>query len=190
MSINKSFESVISTKLSNNMNRRTVIQNLSLGMGTLLTLPSWANNWNVKQLPPTTLLNSSEEALLSDIIDTIIPKTNTLGAKEIGVGKFVERMITDCTEKIEQDNFKAGLQRTSEITQQKFGKNFTSCSQSERLQVLNELQKNEDVKLKNYFGLVKRLTIQGYMGSEYVMTNITKYEFAPGRYHGCVEVKK
>ncbi len=171
------------------MNRRTALQNLSIGASSLLALPTWATNWNAKQLPATALLNLSESALLADIIDSIIPKTDTLGAKEIGVQKFVERMIDDCTEKAEQENFKMGLQKTAEITQQKFGKNFTKCSQPERLQVLNELQKNEDVKLKSYFGLVKRLTIQGYMGSEYVMTNITKYEFAPGRYHGCVAVK-
>lgn len=36
--------------------------------------------------------------------------------------------------------------------------------------------------------MIKRMTVDGYMGSEYVMTNITKYEMAPNRYHGCVPV--
>lgn len=27
--------------------------------------------------------------------------------------------------------------------------------------------------------MIKRMTVDGYMGSEYVMTNITKYEMAP-----------
>jgi hypothetical protein len=46
---------------------------------------------------------------------------------------------------------------------------------------------NED---KDFVKLVKNITIQGYLNSEYVMTNLRIFEFVPGRYHGCVPVKK
>jgi hypothetical protein len=37
--------------------------------------------------------------------------------------------------------------------------------------------------------MAKALTINGYMTSKYVMTNITKYELVPGRYNGFAPVK-
>jgi Gluconate 2-dehydrogenase subunit 3 len=178
------------TLYSINMNRRTVIQKLGLGVGSFLTLPSWANAWNSASISHSNSLSVAEDDLLAEIVGSIIPKTDTLGAKEVGVQKFVQRMITDCSEKAEQENFKAGLKKTDELATAKFSKNFVNCSATEKLQLLKELQNSEDKALKNYFGLVKRLTIQGYMNSEYVMTNITKFEFAPGRYNGCVPVKK
>lgn len=170
------------------MNRRQVIQNLTLGVGGLLALPSWANAWNASNFPKSTAFSAAEESLLAEIVDTIIPKTDTSGAKELGVQKFVQRMIADCFNKNDQDTFKAGLQKTDKLASEKYGKGFETCSSIEKLELLKAIQNSEDKDLKSYFGLVKRLTIQGYMNSEYVMTNITKFEFAPGRFHGCVSI--
>lgn len=170
------------------MNRRQVIQNLTLGVGGLLALPSWANAWNASTFPKSTAFSAAEESLLAEIVDTIIPKTDTSGAKELGVQKFVQRMIADCFNKNDQDTFKSGLQKTDKLASEKYGKGFEACSSTEKLELLKAIQNSEDKDLKSYFGLVKRLTIQGYMNSEYVMTNITKFEFAPGRFHGCVSI--
>ena len=52
------------------------------------------------------------------------------------------------------------------------------------------MSKSENSAEKSFIQLVKGLTIKGYLSSEYVMTNLRIYEYAPARYHGCVPVKK
>jgi hypothetical protein len=170
------------------MNRRQVLQNLTFGVGGLLALPAWANAWKPDLLIQATTLSLTEENFLAEIVATIIPKTDTLGAKEIGVQKFVQRMLNDCFAPNEQENFRIGLQKTEELAVMKFKKSFMDFSSAEKLALLKEIQNSEDKTLKSYFTLLKRLTIQGYMNSEYVMTNLTKFEFAPARFHGCVKI--
>jgi hypothetical protein len=55
--------------------------------------------------------------------------------------------------------------------------------------LLLEIEKGEDKDLKDFYSLIKNLTIQGYTTSEYVQTTFLKYEMVPGHYYGCVPVK-
>ena len=171
------------------MNRRKLIQSLAIGIGGLVTIPTWANTWNQVNFQNSSICKMEQEILLAEIVDSIIPKTDTLGAKEIGVQKFVQRLISDCFEVSTQEDFKNGLEFTNRMSIEKFNNNFVNLKQSERLAILTLLQTNGDAKVKSNFELLKKLTIQGYMNSEYVMTNITHFEFAPVRFHGCVDVK-
>ena len=47
---------------------------------------------------------------------------------------------------------------------------------------------SQDPAQKEFYGLVKGLTIRGYMTSEYVMTNLTHYQFIHGHYYYYVPV--
>ncbi|MFZ1790646.1 MAG: gluconate 2-dehydrogenase subunit 3 family protein, partial [Saprospiraceae bacterium] len=50
-------------------------------------------------------LSSSDQNLLAELAEVIIPKTNTPGAKEAGVGPFIELMLKDCYSPIQQAHF-------------------------------------------------------------------------------------
>jgi hypothetical protein len=39
-----------------------------------------------------------------------------------------------------------------------------------------------------FYNTLRKLTIRGYMNSEYVMTKLTNYEMAPARFYGSVKI--
>ncbi|CAN5504010.1 lactose 3-dehydrogenase subunit gamma LacC [soil metagenome] len=174
------------------MNRRTALKNLSL-IGGAISLPAWAYVWTRDSIPPHDLtFTSDQEILLAEIVETIIPATDTPGAKEIGVNEFVLTMISDCYEKDVQQEFYSGLANLEKSTQSKYGKSFVNLYLIQRTEILNDLEKEsksgKEGEIK-FFPLVKSLTIQGYLNSEYVMKNLLKYELVPGRFDGSFPVK-
>ena len=172
------------------MQRRAALKTFALSIGSTLILPSWANAWSRETLhQSTSSLSSSQEALLAEIVDTIIPKTDTPGAKDLNVDKFVTLMVADCYDAKAQDTFSKGIVNVDAIAKKEFSKSFAEVDAKQKLAVLDKMANGDNETDKGFIRLVKNITIQGYLNSEYVMTNLRIYEFIPGRYHGCVPVK-
>lgn len=172
------------------MQRRKALKNLSLSIGSAILLPSWANAWKPGIASNQKLISSNQELLLAEIVETIIPKTDTLGAKELEVHSFIIKMIADCFDKKTQSLFQNGLKTVDEMATKSFQKIFVDLNKETKLKVLNTMRLSDNKEEKAFLNLVKNLTIQGYLSSEYVMTNLLPFEFAPGRYNGCVPVSK
>ncbi|QHT71293.1 gluconate 2-dehydrogenase subunit 3 family protein [Rhodocytophaga rosea] len=175
------------------MRRRLSLKQMAVALGGMITVPTWAYGWNQDALKFTSasLLPPELETLLSEVVDTLIPATDTPGARELGVDKFILTMLRDCYEKEAQDKLASALQTIDERAKQEVSSGFTACTQAQRTQVLAVLDKeNKEQKedRSSAFSLLKNLTIQGYLNSEYVMKNLLKYELIPARYHGCVPV--
>jgi hypothetical protein len=171
------------------MNRRAVLQNLATAAGGLLVLPAWANGWNKASVMSfETGFSLGQDALLAEMVETIIPATDTPGAKALHVHTFIQKMITDCYEQDVQQNTLKGLLTVEELSKQQFGQPFVACPASQRMDILGRLEKSEDTQQKSFYSLIKELTIQGYLSSEYVMVNHSNYQMAPGHYYGCVPV--
>ena len=67
---------------------------------------------------------------------------------------------------------------------------FIKCNPQQQLELLTRIDKKEfDGKVNDFFKATKRLTIQGYTKSKYVMSNLLVYELVPGRFHGSFPVK-
>lgn len=176
------------------MKRRTALRSLALAVGGTLALPAWAKAWNTATLAEKAdgLAMPDQEALLAELVDTIIPTTDTPGAKGLGVHLFMLTMLADCYDKQAQDRFFTGLKALEEKAKTAYGKPFGACSLAERLEFLHgqeaEAQLATDKK-NAFFPFLKNMTIQGYLNSEFVMRDVFKYELVPARYHGCVPVK-
>jgi hypothetical protein len=56
------------------------------------------------------LFNAGDVALLDEVADTILPETNTPGAKAAGVGPFIALMVEDTYHPDEQRIFRDGLE--------------------------------------------------------------------------------
>jgi hypothetical protein len=176
------------------MKRRTALRSLALVMGGTIALPAWAKEWNADTLAakPTGLASASQQALLAEVVETIIPTTDSPGAKALGVHLFMLKMLADCSEKTEQTRFLNGLDELEKAAQASQGKSFMALSPTQRLAFLQaqEAAAKAGTSGKNpFFPFLKNMTIQGYLNSEYVMRDVFKYELVPARYHGCVPVK-
>lgn len=172
------------------MQRRSAIKNLTVTVGGLMSLPSWAKGWNSESVKGGSLLSLTEEDTLAEIVETIIPETATPGAKSLKVHQFAMRMINDCYGDEAKKTLKQGLTLTDTASKQMYNKTFVECDKTQRLDLLNKMVGSTNQPAKQFVSMIKNLTIQGYQNSEYVMVNIQKYNMAPGFYHGCVPVKK
>ena len=171
------------------MKRRLLLKSLSASVGALLVMPAWANNWNLQSVGIHSAFLRMEQAnLLSEIVGTIIPEGKIQGAKSLGVPIFIEKMINDCYEKNSQDDFKKVLDTVETISKGAYNQSFINLSVPQKEELLKKMEVSKDAKQKEFYALVKNLTIQGYTTSEYVMVNYLKYEMAPGHYYGCVNV--
>jgi hypothetical protein len=176
------------------MKRRTALRSLALVVGGTLALPAWATRWEAGSLGalPANLASPGQTALLAEIVATIIPATDTPGAKDLGVHLYILKMLADCSGKAEQTRFLNGLDELDKMVRAGYGKSFVACSPAQRLEILQGREaaaKSTPAEPKPFFPLLKNMTIQGYLNSEYVMRDVYKYELVPGRYHGCVPVK-
>lgn len=175
------------------MNRRNLIKTLGISAVGFATVPLWINAWSLEKLPsPGLAINKDQRSILESLVDTIIPLTDTPGAKELGVDKFILVMVEDCYEKVVKNSFITGLDDLNLLARSQFGNEFAKILVPQREGILLSLENQslEPVKEFNFISLVKDLTVSGYLTSKYVMTNILPYEFAPSRFHGSVLVAK
>lgn len=168
--------------------RRTLLKNAALGMGALVSLPTWAKGWNTTTIPQSSKLNQITSQILADIVGTIIPETDTPGAKSLGVHHLIQAIVADCYGKQAFAKLEANVQAINTLARSKYGGEFETISADNRLALLNDALANDTNGLKSAVMQLKQLTIMGYMNSEYVMTNITNFEWAPARYKGCVQL--
>jgi hypothetical protein len=171
------------------MQRRTALKSLSVALGGLVSMPAWASCWTPDSIGNDKSLSASDEAILAEIVETIIPETKTPGAKSLKVHQFALRMINDCYGEAAQKSLKQGLAKTEELAKQAHNKSFIECDAQQRKDTVLQLSKADEAS-KKFAEMIKNLTIRGYTNSEYYMVNVQKYVMAPGFYHGCVPVKQ
>jgi hypothetical protein len=180
------------------MNRRVAIRNMALILGSAAVLPSCLND---KGKPVVQLkhlkIDADQETLVNNLTETILPKTDTPGAGELGINLFVFKMIDDCYDKEHQQDFITGLDDFAAEAKKQLGKPFNECTAKERTAFVSAIDKNskdekykDNTKLIAFYRMVKDQTVFGYTTSKYFMTKQIVYELVPGRYNAYFPVKK
>jgi hypothetical protein len=182
------------------MNRRTVLKNLALVIGGTVLLPSCLrkDGTSYYQLKHVTI-ESDQQDMIADMAETIIPKTNIPGAKDLNLPAFMLKMIDDCYDKKTQQAFVAGLKVFNDRVQQKYHQSFSDLSVKDREAVLLDIEnsaKKPNVQGRNpvphkgmegdplmaFYGGVKQQTLFAYTTSQFFMTKEVFYDMVPGRY--------
>ncbi|HEV8082987.1 MAG TPA: gluconate 2-dehydrogenase subunit 3 family protein [Chitinophagaceae bacterium] len=175
------------------MERRSAIRNLVVITGGFMLLPSCKNTPGKASVGLKNFkINASQENLLAEIASTIIPATNIAGAKEVGAHLFVLKMVDDMYEKEVQQNFITGLDYLEADAKRQFDQSFANCNADQKQKVLLDIEskKGYSKEVFDFYAIMKQRTIEGYLNSKYVMTNIIKYEFIPShKYDGYYPVK-
>jgi gluconate 2-dehydrogenase gamma chain len=127
--------------------------------------------------------------LLAELVETIIPRTDTPGARDALVHVFVDLYVKDCYPKERQDVFIAGLDSVDVAG----GRKFLTLSGDERLALLRRLEKESlergEAADVSFVRSLKTLTLLGYFSSKPGVTKATGYVQAPGPFKGCVDLK-
>ena len=173
--------------------RRRAVKQLLIISGGIVIFPSCVHHEDKTSILLKNLdLNAGHEKLMAEIAATIIPATDTLGAKDVYTHIYTLKMLDDCYEKEKQQAFVKGLNEINTISKKRFKNNFVDCTVPERQDILTDIEaKNGYSKdVQSFYGMMKHLTIQGYMTSKYVGTKLVVYELVPGRFHGSFPIQK
>ena len=166
------------------VSRRTLLKQLAFTSAGIALAPAFLScSSKPSILYKNIVVTEEQDALLTLISETIIPKTKTPGAADTYVHEFCVKMIDDCMSKKDQEKFLKGIEQFDTMTRNK----FTSTDSSKRLEFLTELNERkseEDVDF--FFKTMRGLTLRGYTSSEYFLTNVQGYKIIPGKFQGCV----
>lgn len=201
------------------MKRREALNRVAILMGGAVSAPTMMAllqgcSPSEKGSTPFSL-STDYQSLVAEIAEIIIPETNTPGAKQAGVGPFIETMLRDCYSDAQGMHFKKGLVLVAEKAKE-MGKSFVSLNLDQQTEILkameaaaeDEKQSADKVKeidtetgkekddgmateqLTPFFNLAKELTIFGYYTSEIGATMERDYIPIPGRFDGCIPLEE
>lgn len=162
--------------------RREALQRLALLVGSTLSLPVQAALRGQTSNTISIRFSAEQQVLVANLVDVIIPPTDTPGAKAAGVGQFVEYVIGHCSAASQQESFQRGLLQTDELSKTTFGKPFAELSRAQKIEVVSQLTQRE----KPFFLSLRELTIVGYFTSESGATKALDYVAIPGRFQGDI----
>ncbi|SFB94270.1 Gluconate 2-dehydrogenase subunit 3 [Parapedobacter composti] len=167
------------------INRRTALRNFLFIAGGSLILPACFRESGKASIALSNItVSEKDEELLAALVETLIPATDTPGGRELLLHLFVLKMVDDCHNPDEQRAFSEGLSSFAGWSVRELGGDYADADQERRLALLSRVEESGNGAIKQFMGITKRRTIQGYMNSQYVMTNLVKYELIPGRYNG------
>ena len=140
------------------------------------------------------LFSAADVAYLDEIAETILPETNTPGAKAAAVGPFIALMVLDCYYPADQEIVQKGLVTLNDECVDETGKSFVDATPEERLALLTRIDgeaqhytwTRKDGDPSHYFRMLKELTLTGYFTSEIGYTQAMRYVETPGRFDPCI----
>jgi len=179
------------------MNRREALSRVAIIMGgTVLGAEAFLSG--CKTASTGISFSAADISFLDEVAETILPATNTPGAKEAKVGEFMKVMVTDCYEAKDQTIFMDGIKKLDEASKKVNGKTFMESDAKQRHELLVALDKEakeyqkaakpEDPK--HYFTMMKELTLTGFFTSEVGATKALRYVAVPGKFEGSVPYTK
>ncbi|HET9474122.1 MAG TPA: gluconate 2-dehydrogenase subunit 3 family protein [Steroidobacteraceae bacterium] len=139
-------------------------------------------------------LSAAQLAIVAEIAEIMIPKTDTAGARDAGVPLFIDATLAAVYPQQDQERFKAGLGEFENIARRS-GKTFLEREPAERAafvkQVLVVAQDSDRERDDNKFMLMTReLTLLGYFTSQVGITANMEYVPVPTAFHGCVPLSQ
>lgn len=172
------------------LSRRVLIRYMSVGMAGYVLLPSCTGSGGEPEHEASGKigLDAGDEANVAALCAALIPLKAFGGEMEsAGLHPFVLKMVADCENPENQQRFKTGLRQFSEMVKSKTGHSIKKSTAADLMPVLQDLEAARERKddLAFFYRLTKSLTIRGYKGSKFFLTQVQPYKLVPGKYQGC-----
>ncbi|MBC3540142.1 gluconate 2-dehydrogenase subunit 3 family protein [Rufibacter sediminis] len=173
------------------MKRRAAVKGLLIFTGGLVLLPSCMLERDKASVQLKHLeVSGDDEKMLAELVETLIPTTDTAGAKTLGLHKFTLKMVDEVYGEEDQRAFQDGMAAFQKQTKKQTGSTFAECTPPQRQEVVAAVNAgNAAPEVLAFYKIVKDQTILGYLNSELVMTKLRKYELVPSRYLAYYPVK-
>lgn len=206
------------------MDRRKALRNMGLALGYTVATPTLISIvQSCKQEPSfewtPDFFTKDEGAVLTKLVDIILPKTDTPSASETQVHLFIDRFAVDVMDEKQQNFVKmsmgrfiekalsdSGKEKAAELTAEDLepvlaealkvskedeAKNFESIKQyHEAVAEGKEPLLDDGVSRFAFANNLRGLTIMAYKTSEYVGENVLAYLPVPGEQIGCGDLQE
>jgi gluconate 2-dehydrogenase gamma chain len=142
---------------------------------------------------PTNGLSDAQMALVRAAADTIIPRTDTPGATDVGVHQFVNVIVSEHAKDDERAALLAGLDAIDARATSQSGVVFSKLDAEARGKLIEVLETgSREAEPARSWWRLKGLVVHGYFTSEPVMKDVLKTVVMPGRFEGAapVQIKK
>jgi gluconate 2-dehydrogenase gamma chain len=190
------------------MDRREALRRTALLMGGAISAPAIAGILKGCTAKPSVdwkpqFLSEEQAAIVSEVAEIIIPKTDTPGAKDTGVPSFIDGLLKDVYGKEDQDRFINGLKAFDEEAVTTKGDSFLDLDPEDRQAFVKE-KHDQAVEAERsgppsprgttpkrpFVLMMKEMTMLGYFTSEVGATQVLQYDPVPGAYKGCVPLSE
>lgn len=206
------------------MDRRRVLKNMGLSLGYVVATPTLLGIVQSCKSEPAIswtpeFLSQDQGAVLTKLVDIILPKTDTPSASEMQVDIFIDKFAKDVMEKEQQDFLQMAMAKFTDKALAESGKEALSDLSSEDLEKVlsTSLKYSKEDQTKMFESItsyteaiaegetavlddetsrfafannLRGLTIWGYKSSEYVGEEVLAYLPVPGEYIACGDVQE
>ena len=190
--------------MKTDINRREAIRRVALLMGGAVSAPAHLGVLAGCSAEPAadaewkpTFLTQAQAALVAEVAEIMIPRTNTPGAKDVGIPAFIDKMLKDAYPKDEQARFVAGLADFETQAKREHGRTFLELEPALRAALVKqvhdpavEVEREATLPVaergRPFILTTKELTLLGYFTSEPGATQVLQYRPVPGAYHACI----
>jgi glucoside 3-dehydrogenase (cytochrome c) hitch-hiker subunit len=183
------------------INRRSALYKIIFWGGLGVFSFSGYNLFRYYGMPNLSIIEKNRP-LIASLANTIIPETESPGASSVNVGDFIIKMLNNCTPRNTLNNFLQGLDSIENFCYANYYTSFANCTAEQKLEVLNKFENKQKrrggivgkiqkkILGNSFISILKEYTIKGYCTSKLGATQGLAYNSIPGKYIGCLNLKK
>lgn len=190
------------------INRRTAIKKTGLLAGLAVLAPSLSGilqscqGETIESWSPE-FFKSEEADLISAMVDTIIPRTNTPGGLDVNVHVFLDKMVAEGYDESGKAYMRTELNKLSQQAIEDHGAPFPELDDAAKRAFLKKLEKSSpkigpgvwgtgvgDQEPPGFYRSLKSMMIWAYASTEKISTEVLNYNPIPGEYNGCIPVSE
>ncbi|PRY89764.1 gluconate 2-dehydrogenase subunit 3 family protein [Mongoliibacter ruber] len=186
------------------MNRREALKGTAMIFGYALTgstvaalMQSCESGASLGWTPK--VLNKEQAQILSQIVDRVLPATDSPGALDVGVDQFIDRMLANVFPEVIQNGFAGGIDSFNDVAKEQHGKDFVKLEGEKQDALIREFEEKSGPLPGSMWGfsfgeptefpfyrMMKELALIGYFHSEKIGKEYLAYNPIPGPYEGCI----
>lgn len=200
------------------MNRRQALRNIGLGAGAIIVGPSTLSLLQSCKNEPEydwqpTFLSASHGFALKNILEVIIPKTDTPGAGDLNIAQFIDSYMDVVADEEQRTKFLKSADAFSRAFENEYDKSqdegspedfdgiikkYLKASPAEQEEIIarttetqdaqnqqEEMEIDADAGALAYLTSVRELGIWAWKNSEQIGENVMWYDPIPGQYIPC-----
>jgi len=195
------------------MNRREWLQRLATSLGGTASVPALLSLLEGCAAQPKAVapdaqaatmttdpwepqfFDAAQAAIVAQVVQVLIPRTDTPGAIEAGVPAFIDRVLKDVYPQSDQDRYRRGLAEFDAASRTAYGNGFADIAQAQREALVREVhgaafaeeiadEKRPAVQI--FMRKTTDLAALGFFTSLPGATQVLQFVAIPGKFEACI----